>query len=109
MKNLRSLRVISFVLFAIMLISSFAACAATNNFVYVIGGMHFGGVNTDGKVRNDIQQYNPRTDSWLYVGNLPDGGRMNHIAFGMGDRIYVGLGENEDIQVCGNLYCIYEK
>lgn len=86
-----------------------AACAATNDFVYVIGGMHFGGVNTDGKVLNDIQQYNPRTDSWRHVGNLPDGGRMNHVAFGVGNRIYVGLGEDEDIQICGDLYCIYEK
>ena len=86
-----------------------AACAATNDFVYVIGGMHFGGVNTDGKILGDIQQYNPRTDSWLHVGFLPNGGRMNHIAFGVKDRIYVGLGENEDIQVCGDLYCIYEE
>ena len=86
-----------------------AACAATNDFVYVIGGMHFGGVNTDGKILGDIQQYNPRTDSWLHVGYLPNGGRMNHIAFGVKDRIYVGLGENEDIQVCGDLYCIYEE
>lgn len=86
-----------------------AACAATKDFVYVIGGMHFGGVNTDGKVLSDIQQYNPNTDNWQYVGNLPDGGRMNHIAFSVGNRVYVGLGENEDIQVCGDLYCIYEK
>lgn len=86
-----------------------AACTATKDFVYVIGGMHFGGVNTDGKVLSDIQQYNPGTDNWQYVGNLPDGGRMNHIAFSVGNRVYVGLGENEDIQVCGDLYCIYEK
>lgn len=86
-----------------------AACAATKDFVYVIGGMHFGGVNTDGKVLSDILQYNPNTDNWQYVGNLPNGGRMNHIAFSVGNRVYVGLGENEDIQVCGDLYCIYEK
>lgn len=86
-----------------------AACTATKDFVYVIGGMHFGGVNTDGKVLSDIQQYNPNTDNWQYVGNLPDGGRMNHIAFSVGNRVYVGLGENEYIQVCGDLYCIYEK
>lgn len=86
-----------------------AACTATNDFVYVIGGIHFGGVNTDGKVLNDIQQYNPLTDTWQSVGNLPDGGRMNHIAFSVEECIYVGLGENEDIQVCGDLYCIYEK
>ena len=86
-----------------------AACAATNNFVYVIGGMHFGGMNTDGKVLDDIQRYNPQTDSWQYIGNLPNGGRMNHVAFSVNNRVFVGLGENDNIQVCGDLYCIYEK
>lgn len=85
-----------------------ATCSATDNFVYVIGGMDFGGVNTDGKVLNDIQQYNPENDTWQKVGILPNGGRMNHIAFRIGNRIYTGLGENEDIQICGNMYCIYE-
>lgn len=86
-----------------------AACTATKNYVYVVGGMHFGGVNTDGKVLADIQQYDIHTDSWCHVGNLPNGGRMNHIAFCIGNKVYVGLGENEDIEVCGDLYCIYEK
>lgn len=86
-----------------------AACTTTQNFVYVIGGMHYGGVDTDGKVLNDIQQYNPQTDTWRHVGNLPKGGRMNHVVFSAGDRIFVGLGENEDMQICGDLYCIYEK
>ena len=86
-----------------------AACTATDNFVYVIGGMHYGGVDTDGQVLNDILQYNPQTDTWCHVGNLPKGGRMNHVAFSVGNRIFVGLGENEDIQICSDLYCIYEK
>lgn len=86
-----------------------AACASTENYVYVIGGMHFGGVNTDGKILDDIQQYDPQTNSWCHVGNLPNGGRMNHSAFSIGSNVYVGLGENEEIEVCGDLYCIYEK
>lgn len=86
-----------------------AACTATKNFVYVIGGMHMGGVNTDGRVLNDIQQYDPENDTWSQVAVLPDGGRMNHVAFCKGNRIFVGLGENEDIRVCGDLYCIYEQ
>ena len=86
-----------------------AACTATKNYVYVIGGMYFGGVNTDGKVLTDIQQYDIHADNWCHVGNLPSGGRMNHIAFSIGNKVYVGLGENEDIEVCGDLYCIYEK
>lgn len=86
-----------------------AACASTDEFVYVIGGMHFGGVNTTGKVLNDIQQYNPQTDTWQHVGNLPNGGRINHVAFRIGNCIYVGLGEDENMQVCGDIYCILEK
>lgn len=86
-----------------------AACTATDDYVYVIGGTYFGGVDTDGKVLNDIQQYNPETDTWNKVGILPNGGRMNHVAFRIGKRIYTGLGENEDIQICGDMYCIYEE
>lgn len=86
-----------------------AACTATDNYVYVIGGTYFGGVNTDGRILSDIQQYDPQTDTWQHVGDLPNGGRINHVAFRVGKRIFVGLGENEEIQVCGDLYCIYEK
>ena len=86
-----------------------ASCAATEDFIYVIGGHHFGGVNTDGKVLADIQQYNPQTDTWQYIGQLPNGGRMNHVAFSVGKRVFVGGGENENLQVCGDFYCIYEN
>ena len=86
-----------------------AACAATNDFIYVIGGHHFGGVNTDGKVLADIQQYNPQTDTWQYIGQLPNGGRMNHVAFSMGKRVFIGGGENDNLQVSGDFYCVYEN
>ena len=86
-----------------------AACAATDDFIYVIGGHYFGGVNTDGKVLADIQQYDPQTDTWQYIGQLPNGGRMNHVAFSVGERVFVGLGDNDNLQVCGDFYCIYEE
>ena len=86
-----------------------AACAATDDFIYVIGGHYFGGVNTDGKVLADIQQYDPQTDTWQYIGQLPNGGRMNHVAYSVGERVFVGLGDNDNLQVCGDFYCIYEK
>lgn len=86
-----------------------AACAATDDFIYVIGGHYFGGVNTDGKVLADIQQYDLQTDTWRYIGQLPNGGRMNHVAFSVGERVFVGLGDNDNLQVCGDFYCIYEK
>lgn len=86
-----------------------AACTATSHYVYVAGGMHFGGVNTDGKILSDIQRYNPQTDDWQCVGILPDGGRTNHIAFTIGNKVYIGLGENEQYQVCNQLYMIHEE
>lgn len=86
-----------------------AACSASNNYIYVIGGIHFGGVNTDGKVLSDIQQYYPQNDTWVYAGSLPNGGLFNHIAFSIGDRIYVGLGEDDNYNMNNKLYCIHEK
>ena len=86
-----------------------AACTSTPNYVYVIGGMHWGGVNTTGKVLEDIQQYDPKNNSWRNVGHLPNGGLFNHIAFSIGDRIYAGLGEDENFATNNRLYCIHEK
>ena len=86
-----------------------AACTSTQNFVYVIGGMHWGGVNTTGKVLEDIQQYDPQNNSWRNVGRLPNGGLFNHIAFSIGNQIYVGLGEDENFIINNRLYCIHEK
>lgn len=86
-----------------------AAIVATDDHIYVVGGMYFGGVNTDGQVLADIQQYDPQTDTWCGVGELPCGGRMNHLAVHIGNRIYMGMGEDENMTVCGEWYCMYEK
>ena len=86
-----------------------ATCTATETYIYIIGGIHWGGINTTGEILNDIQQYNPLTNNWVHVGNLPNRGFMNHIAFSVDKRVFVGLGENENMQVCDDLYCIYEK
>jgi N-acetylneuraminic acid mutarotase len=71
--------------------------------------MHWGGVNTTGKVLEDIQQYDPKNNSWRNVGHLPNGGLFNHIAFSIGNQIYVGLGEDENFIIKNRLYCIHEK
>lgn len=86
-----------------------SACVATDDYLYIAGGMHFGGINTDGKVLDDIQRYNPIDDTWCCVGHLPNGGRMNHIAFRIGKRVYIGLGEDNDLQVRGDVVYINEK
>ena len=71
--------------------------------------MHYGGVNTDGKILSDILQYNPQQDSWVKVGEIPSGGLFNHISFCIHDKIYIGLGENEKLQLTNQLYRIHEK
>ncbi len=86
-----------------------AACTASDQHIYVIGGMYFGGVNTDGKLLADILQYDPQNDSWIHVGNIPSGGLINHLAFYINQDIYLGLGENEDLTLCNQLYRLHEE
>ncbi len=71
-----------------------AATTAHNRAIYVIGGHHLGGVGTNEYVMSDILRYNPDKDQWQYIGDIPQP-RFNHVAFSIGEYIYVGLGEND--------------
>ena len=84
-----------------------AASAATKNYIYVCGGIHYGGVNTTGEVLQDIRRYDPDTDRWQYVAIMSQR-LFNHICVAVGNTIYWGLGENEDFQVNKRIYCIEE-
>ena len=84
-----------------------AASSATNSYIYVSGGLHYGGVNTDGEVLQDIRRYNPQTDSWQYVAVMPQR-LFNHVSFAVDGKVYWGLGENEDWQGNKHIYCIEE-
>ncbi len=84
-----------------------AASAATDGFVYVSGGVHYGSVTTTGEVLKDIHRYNPQKDEWTYVAVLKEG-LMNHVSFTVGKRVYVGLGENQDEQINDKLYYFEE-
>mgnify|MGYP002521249345 FL=1 len=85
-----------------------AAAVATGQYAYVLGGFHYGGIGTNGQLLSDIRRYNPQTDSWQYAGNLPTP-LMNHLAFAVGNRVFVGIGETTDEQMCNHLYCIHEE
>lgn len=80
-----------------------AASAATDRYLYVTGGLHYGGVNTTGDVLRDIRRYDPQKDSWTFVTILPNG-LYNHCCFVIDKQIFVGLGETEDEQMNTALY-----
>lgn len=84
-----------------------AASAATEQYIYVTGGTHYGGVNTTGEVLADIRRYDPQTDYWTYVAVLPEG-LINHVCFTIGKRVYIGLGETSDWQINDKLYWFEE-
>lgn len=84
-----------------------AKTAATKDYIYLCGGMHYGGVTTTGDVLRDIRRYDPQTDQWQYVAVLPEG-LMNHTCFAIGKRIYIGLGETAEWQVQNKMYYIEE-
>ena len=84
-----------------------AASAATNDYIYLCGGLHYGGVNTTGEVLQDIRRYDPLTDQWTYVAIMPQG-LMNHICFTSGKRVYFGLGETDEWKVQNELYYFEE-
>lgn len=72
-----------------------AATAASDNYIYLSAGLHYGGVNTTGAVLQDIRRYDPVTDKWQYVAVLPQG-IFNHFSFAAGKRIYIGGGETDE-------------
>lgn len=80
-----------------------AASGASDSYIYVSGGLHYGGVNTTGEVLRDIRRYDPLTDRWTYVAPLPQG-IMNHICFSIGKHVYIGLGETDEWKVTNQLY-----
>lgn len=85
-----------------------AACTATEQYIYLTAGLHYGGVNTTGEVMRDIRRYDPQTDKWTYVAVLPEG-IFNHICFHVGKRVYIGLGETEEWKTVNQLYYIIEE
>ena len=84
-----------------------AASCATQDYIYLCGGMHYGGVNTTMRGLQDIRRYDPQTDTWTWVGTIPKG-LINHIGFAVGHRVYFGLGETTDTKINDRLYYIEE-
>jgi N-acetylneuraminic acid mutarotase len=88
-----------------------SACAATDAAIYVAGGMHYGGLNTTGKVLQDVLRYNPDADRWMRVATLPEP-LCNHVMFRIGSDVYIGSGEawrNDRLVITPNFYRLHEQ
>ena len=70
-----------------------ASCCATDEYVYLIGGRHYGDTLTTGFFYSSIQRYTPKEDKWEYVGEMPYEAE-NMVVECVGGTIYVGMGEN---------------
>ena len=84
-----------------------AASAVTDSYIYLCGGIHYGGMNTNGEVLKDIRRYDPQTDSWKWVAVMTQG-LLNHVCFAVKGKVYWGLGEDDEWHVSNKLYCIEE-
>lgn len=57
-------------------------------------GFLFGGVDCAGIYQNDFWKYDPITDSWILLSNLPSTGRAGMVQFLMNDTFYIVGGKN---------------
>ncbi len=81
-----------------------SAVTTSQQGIFVLGGRHFGGSLTTGKVYDEVLEYNIDNDEWLLRGHLPGGARENAVAFSIGNRHFVGLGNDADEQILNDLY-----
>ncbi|MDX9747910.1 MAG: kelch repeat-containing protein [Paludibacter sp.] len=70
---------------------------------FVATGRYFGGLLDDGFLHNNILEYEPDSDRWIDRGAMPGGGRQNAVAFVIGNKAYIGFGEN-DTTILGDLW-----
>ena len=87
---------------------TFSACSSTNQYIYVFGGRYFAGEYTGGELFADIWRYDPAEDQWARSRLMPYGKAENLIAFSIDNKVYFGLGEDENGTVKNKLYRIEE-
>lgn len=85
-----------------------AACTATDNYIYVVGGCHYGDPLTNGYYFDDILRYSPATDEWAMCATIPAGKLQNMITFTYKGKVYFGLGEDAENNITDKMYCIEE-
>ncbi len=80
-----------------------AVALNVNGRLFVATGRNFGGEHTGGHLKSDILEYNPLKNRWYKRGNLPAKGRDNAVAFVIGNKGYIGLGEN-DLELMNDIW-----
>ena len=81
------------------------ACCASDKYIYIACGRHYGDTLTTGYFYNSIQRYSPETDDWEYIGSMPYEAE-NMVMAHVNGRIFVGLGETSDGVIQDNWYKI---
>lgn len=84
-----------------------AACCATDEYVYLAGGRHYGDTLTNGFFYSSIQRYSPQADEWEYVGNMPQEMENMYMECVKGE-IYLGIGEDKDGKIQNKWYRLLE-
>lgn len=76
-------------------------CCATDEYIYLVGGRHYGDTLTTGFFYGSIQRYDPEKNVWEYVGNMPYEAE-NMVVASVNGQIFVGMGETPEgnIQNC---------
>ncbi len=80
---------------------------AVNNRFFVSSGRYFNGkynLINPGKLYNDILEYDPVRNQWHNRGEIPGGPRENAVSFVIGNKVYIGFGENDE-GVLNDLWC----
>lgn len=70
-----------------------ASCCATHDYIYLVGGRHYGDTLTTGFFYSSIQRYRPDSDQWEYLGHMPYEAE-NMVAASANGQIFIGLGED---------------
>ena len=82
----------------------YTATTTDSRYIYVMGGRHFGGSLTTGEVYDQVLCYDTGKDIWTLHGHLPGGARENAVAFTIGNRHFVGLGNDADEQILSDMH-----
>lgn len=79
------------------------ACCATDKYIYLAGGRHYGDTLTCGFFYNSVQRYSPASNEWEYIGNMPYEAE-NMIMAHVNGQIFIGLGETKEGVIQDNWY-----